>query len=322
MELSSKSFQEDSYIRLDEMSEVIPELKMLATSLIKRMQADLTSQSDNNHLPTPNNHEAPPPHPFTSPQNPPSSKTWIAHPKTLRLSTRPRPPLNADGTRPRLFTRISRSCALPSFVFDLRADPAILAERLVDEALLPLFSKLHPEKSGWNLSLVNLCVAKMVMAGSDTRRGGAGRDISSMFRRQEEDLVRRVVVEDHAGEEDSDVDMVDAGAYDHDHDRAGAGDESPRATTAVPSPAPTPLSPAGESDSGDLVQMNSPGNADSRPVVDWDSADGVDEMSESESESEGAGGGGSRCRFCSAAVPAFALAAHERFHDLSSAEEV
>jgi DNA polymerase iota len=36
-----------------------------------------------------------------------------------------------------------------------------LAERLVRESLFSMFRKLHPEKTGWNLSLLNVAVTNM-----------------------------------------------------------------------------------------------------------------------------------------------------------------
>ncbi|KAL8873952.1 MAG: hypothetical protein Q9174_000639 [Haloplaca sp. 1 TL-2023] len=59
-----------------------------------------------------------------------------------------------------------------------------LASRLVRETLIPLFHKLHPEKSGWDLSLMNICAANMSLTAASAK-DGAGRDISKMFRTQE-----------------------------------------------------------------------------------------------------------------------------------------
>ena len=83
------------------------------------------------------------------------SRHWLAHPRNLRLTTRPRPPRNPDGSRPTMFNRISRSCSMPSIVFSFSYDVDILAEKIVNDSLFPLFRKLHPEKSGWDLSLVS-----------------------------------------------------------------------------------------------------------------------------------------------------------------------
>ncbi|KAK3077647.1 hypothetical protein LTS18_009670, partial [Coniosporium uncinatum] len=166
---------EDSYIRLDTMDEVLKELGMLARSLIKRMHSDL-SQEDNEDVGD-----------FADTNTITSNKHWLAHPKTLRLSTRPRPPLNANGTRSRTFQRISRSAPLPSFVYSFTDSFGAIADRLVTEALVPMFRKLHPERSGWNLSLVNIAVTNMAETASDSRVA-SGRDISKMFRNQSEVL--------------------------------------------------------------------------------------------------------------------------------------
>jgi len=159
---------EDSYLRLDTMKELLAQLHSLSERLITRMRIDLTESLG--HL-TPAQGE----HAQASTED---KWKWLAHPPTLRLTTRPRLPLNADGTRQRSFKRISRSTATPSFIFSQIDTTEVLAERLVKESLLPLFRKLHPEKSGWNLSLLNVAVTGM----SDEGKGGAGRDIGAMFK--------------------------------------------------------------------------------------------------------------------------------------------
>lgn len=182
---------EDSYIRLDTLPQVHKELLMLSTSLIKRMHIDLVEEEeedddketshDTRSLSVYENE----PEVAAAPE--PPRRRWLAHPKTMRLSTRPRPPLNPDGTRPRSFNRISRSFPCPNFLFSLTTHPSALTERLVEEVLLPQFRRLHPEKSGWDLSLVNLAVTNMVEAAAETK-DGKGRDIARMFRNQEKVL--------------------------------------------------------------------------------------------------------------------------------------
>lgn len=142
---------EDSYIRLDTMEQVMKELIALTTKLISRMHTDLVDGDE-----------------------------WLAKPATLRLTTRPRPALNSDGTRNRNFSRISRSAPTPSYLFTSDESFDALASRVVSEHLLPLFNKLHPEKSGWNLSLVNVAVTNM------TERVEVGSDIGSIFKKQQE----------------------------------------------------------------------------------------------------------------------------------------
>lgn len=175
---------EDSYIRLDTIEQAMKELRMLTRSLLRRMHTDLLEydhgsssapvwEGDANHVLT--------------------SKRWLAYPRTVRLSTRPRPPQNPDGSRNRSFARISKSAPMPSFVFNLKTDAEEVIERLVSEILLPLFRKLHPGKCGWNLSLVNVGVTNMTDAASE--KGGMGRDISKMFRHQDDSLMKRMVEE-------------------------------------------------------------------------------------------------------------------------------
>lgn len=154
---------EDSYLRLDTMKELLEQLHSLSTRLIERMRIDLTETLDSPNV-----------------QQVASGEKWkwLARPPTLRLTTRPRAPLNEDGSRQRSFKRISRSAPTPSFIFSQTEPVEALAARLVKESLQLLFRKLHPEKSGWNLSLLNVAVTGMV----DEGKGGAGRDIGSMFR--------------------------------------------------------------------------------------------------------------------------------------------
>jgi len=179
---------EDSYIRLDTMPELLRELEVLAKSLITRMRIDLTadaedlSDSDNRLL---SGEES-------APDSIPKSrayqhKKWLAHPRTLRLTTRPRSPLQPDGTRQRSLKRISHSGPLPNFVFSLSESIDSLASRIVRETLVNMFRKLHPEKAGWNLSLVNVAVTNMVMSAGEGKTAG-GRDIGGMLRRQEDVL--------------------------------------------------------------------------------------------------------------------------------------
>lgn len=96
-------------------------------------------------------------------------------------------PLQPDGTRVRSFKRISHSAPLPNFVFGLNESVDALAEKLVKETLMNMFRKLHPEKAGWNLSLVNLAVTNMAETAGNSKTAN-GRDIGGMFKRQDEVL--------------------------------------------------------------------------------------------------------------------------------------
>jgi DNA polymerase iota len=196
---------EDSYIRLDTLPEVLRQLKKLSCSLIERMRIDLVTSDDeesdkslqdteleqdrltengvpnlqHGHTLVKSGLSA-----GSTNSRVGSAGKWLAHPKTIRLSTRPRLPLNPDGTRTRSFKRISHSAPLPNYVLSLTDCIDVLAERLVHDTLIGMFRRLHPEKAGWNLSLVNLAVTNMAEAGGESKTAN-GRDISSMFRRQE-----------------------------------------------------------------------------------------------------------------------------------------
>lgn len=161
------------------MDEVIRELGVLVKRLLARMHADLLEDVDYVEDDTGSENV---------------SKRWLAHPKTIRLSTRPRPPQNPSGSRNRSFARTSRSAPLPNFAFSLKDGVEILAEKLVSETLLPLFRKIHPENRCWNLSLVNVAVTNMADAASE--KGGVGRDISKMFRHQD-DVLKQWKVKEH-----------------------------------------------------------------------------------------------------------------------------
>ena len=137
---------EDSFPgRLDTMENVKKALLLLSTSLIRRMRIDLTESS-----------------------------RWVAHPRTLRLSTRAKANMNMNN-------RISRSAPLPQFIFNLDEKIEAVAERLVQESLALVFRKLHPERSTWkNLSLLNVAVTNMVESAGE-RKSSSGRDIGNMF---------------------------------------------------------------------------------------------------------------------------------------------
>jgi DNA polymerase iota len=196
---------EDSYIRLDTLPEVLRQLKKLSCSLLERMRLDLVTSDEEdfdrslqseeleqNHLAEDNVAGLGDEHTLVKTEPSARSKDtkarspgkWLAQPKTIRLSTRPRLPLNPDGTRTRSFKRISHSAPLPNYVLSLTDDIDMLAERLVHDTLIGMFRRLHPEKAGWNLSLVNLAVTNMAEAGGESKTAN-GRDISSMFKRQE-----------------------------------------------------------------------------------------------------------------------------------------
>ena len=214
-----------------------------------------------------------------------ASRTWTAHPQTLRLSTRPRPPLNPDGTHSRMFNRISKSTNMPTFVFNFNQSVDILAERMVSQTLIPLFRKLHPEKSGWNLSLVNLCATKMSLVASDTK-DGTGRDIGRMFKNQE-DLLRVWKV--------NDVEIAPSGGG-KDHQREeGNGQEAEEAGLAQEQ---TEQLPSLGSENPHGINQETVEGDDV-----WDSDVEVQDI-------------GDFCKICGRVMPTYAMLAHERFHDL------
>lgn len=231
---------EDSYIRLDTMPELVKELTTLARSLISRMRIDLLGSDDDCT--------------YEEREKESGGKRWLAHPKTVRLTTRPRQPLQPDGTRVRSFKRISHSGPLPNFVFNLSERVENLADKLVKDSLLTMFRKLHPEKAGWNLSLVNLAVTNMAETASDSK-SASGRDIKGMFNRQEDVLKDFRLVDDPPVKEE--LKMVE--------------------------------------DAKDVA------DADEEEETGWDDGEGEEDLLE-------------RCDTCGLSLPAFAMAAHARFH--------
>ncbi|KAF4979534.1 hypothetical protein FZEAL_4302 [Fusarium zealandicum] len=157
---------EDTYKGLDTMGQITEELHKLSCSLIRRMRVDLLVPDEAADVA--------------------GSQRWVARPRTLRLSIRSWAYLHS--TEGQNYGRVSRSGPLPSFIFDTKDDMDHIAERLVAEALLPLLRRLSPEKGQrWNLQMLNICVANMLLGATDDKTG-AGRDISTMFKRQDEVL--------------------------------------------------------------------------------------------------------------------------------------
>jgi DNA polymerase iota len=232
---------EDTYQGLNDLSEITHQLKLLSTSLLRRMHVDLLEDAD---------------------------KRWMAYPKTIRLTTRPK-----TRDKPYNFARASRSVALPSFVFSLTSSREDIVGRLVDEVLLPMFRRLNPGPRGWNIGLLNVCVANMVVvAGS----GDGGRDIGTMFRRQEDVLRQFTVYEEDGAEGVEEVDDYDA--------------------------------MAGE-DTLDVVDQSTD---DCRPVGE----ENPEEESDAEPWEEDDRDALETCTTCGHLIPSFALIAHERYHDM------
>ncbi|KAF2497779.1 DNA/RNA polymerase [Lophium mytilinum] len=269
---------EDSYMRLVTMEEVLRELHTLTRSLINRMRIDLLEDDDE---------------PSTDAVTATAGKRWVAHPKTLRLSTRPRPPLNADGTRTRTFNRISRSVPSPSFIFSLTETVDKLAEKLVAEVLLPLFRKLHPEKSGWNLSLMNIAITNMVDTASDTK-AGTGRNIARMFQ-QQDDVLKQWRVEDRDRSPSPSVNVMMGDQLDQE---GQLDDNDQPEEDAHPKTAP-PITHQG---SEDAISRSQDSHVE-EIGEGWDSDEEmIDELSSF------------RCDICGAIMPTFAMVAHSRWH--------
>lgn len=255
---------EDSYLRLDSIEEVTKQLHALANSLLSRMHTDLLEDEDEEVVSEDTSHRAVEP-----------SRRWLAQPRTIRLSTRPRPPQNPDGSRNRSFARISKSTPLPTFIFSLKDSKETLVPKLVSEVLIPLFRKLHPEKSGWNLSLVNVAVTNMAEAASN--KGGIGRDIGKMFRYQE-DLLRPWKVE----EEQPPIEVE----------------------TFVDAQPQKPERPPLPNRGGGSEDAPTPSQEEDDVLVDhWESED--EDMMDADVY---------KCHECGALMPLFAMGAHERWH--------
>lgn len=269
-------------MRLDDIEQATKELTMLSESLIKRMRLDLTSLVYEGDMSMALEGEED----LAHDTKPIASRRWIAHPKTLRLSTRPRPPLNPDGTRSRNFTRISRSTSMPSCVLSLTQDISVLAEKLVEETVLPLFRKLHPEISSWNLSLVNICATNMSMIASEGK-AGAGRDIGRMLRRQEDVLKDWKIADVDVAPSDDEPDDRQVGQDDIGQIERGTSSYYPPDHVGLRSEDTLP------STQGSIFGDEA-----------WDSEGEENDL-------------GDRCHICGAAMPSFAMVAHQRFHYLS-----
>jgi DNA polymerase iota len=143
---------------------------------------------------------------------------------------------------------------MPGFVFQLNEATSVLADKLVEEALVPMFRKLHHEKAGWNLSLINVAA-------------------TNMFRRQDEVL------------RDFKVTVQPENV-----------DEAPTSYTTV----------TGEPSPESLGELSA---AEGESGMGWESDDSDSQLLE-------------RCDLCHSAMPAFALSAHRRYHELSNQGQI
>jgi DNA polymerase iota len=263
---------EDSYGKLDSFESVKRELKSLASSLISRMRIDLAEDDSSGSDGGEGNEEAT--------RRGVRKPRWLAHPRTLRLSTRPRTATNADSSRNRPFSRISRSAPAPLFIFDLNEPVEALAEKLVKESLITMFRKLHPEKSGWNLSLINIAVNNMVESASEQKQS-SGRDIGKMLRRQESVLKAWRVCDEESAPSES--------IQDSHHT-----DPQVKGPYLVPSPVQSIVLDCENLDSSSAEDQTG----------DWVETDDEEGISSD------------LCTLCGAPIPYFALAAHELYHTI------
>ncbi|RYO78821.1 hypothetical protein DL766_008726 [Monosporascus sp. MC13-8B] len=293
---------EDTYMArpLNALPEVLREMHAVATSLVRRMRVDLTTAAEELTDPSSAGCVALPPRTQ-------QKRRWLAYPKTLRLSTCAHPGKSgsASSTSNPSFSRISRSQSLPSFALDLERPCAEVAERLVREALLPLFRRLHVGRAaGWNLALLNVCVANMVpVAGDDGGGGGGaagGRNISRMFQTQGERLR-----EWSAWDDDATTTKATTASPSLCSPRHGNGvidgDAEDGAAANGASEGKNDVEDAGSASAETEVWAADDGDSDSD--VGWEDEDG-DSVAQQ------------RCAACGHAVPIFAMSAHERFHAL------
>lgn len=233
---------EDSYIKLNTYDQIVRELNDLTKRLIDRMRCDLMYDGD-----------------------------WFATPRRVTLTTRPRPPLNADGTRTRNFQRICKSAPFPLYVLNEIGHAEALANKMVENIYLPLFRQLHPKaKGGWDLSLVNVAVDMI----QENRQHG--RDISSVFKQQEE--TRREFERDVL-------------PYVDQTQRTGAPEKY------INKVSPEPSRP-------EVSHLDS--NVDEMEEEEDDEEDGEHDQAPTTAFT---------CDTCGMTIPSFAKTAHDRYHD-------
>lgn len=258
---------ENSYRGLDHFDAVKKELRSLAVSLIRRMRIDLTEEDSEDVTAT-----------EMDALQRARKLRWLAHPRTIRLSTRRRAPSNPDGSRDHSFNRVSRSGPAPSFIFNLEDSVEAVANRLVDESLLSMFRKLHPEKSFGDLSLINVAVTNMVESAGEQKQS-SGRDIGKMLRQQE------AVLKDWRASEPSSSSVP-----------LGGSQLPQEATTDKPSsdPPSDPLERQQGTEDSSVIAVED---------ATWEDSDDEELISND------------RCDVCGVFIPHFALAAHAQYHE-------
>ncbi|KAK7948341.1 uncharacterized protein PG986_009227 [Apiospora aurea] len=285
---------EDTYVTktLNTQAELMRELHALSRSLIRRMRVDLVvADDDGNSRPLTGVSAAVPG--TETPQK------WLAYPKTIRLSTRvkSRPSVTdasqqAAPPRDNYYNRSSRSSPLPTFVFSLKDGIDYGAERLVHEAILPLFRRLHSERQNWNLALVNICVTNMVPTGNEDGSIGGGRDISKMFKTQDAKLKEFTV---YSNDPPAPAASVKPNSW---REPSNSSENGAAEAAQGPSGAAESISNDNKGHGQQMEDMETEGT-----VMTWDEDDDED-------------GECRRCPECGQRTPEFAMSAHRRFHAL------
>ncbi|EDN03785.1 conserved hypothetical protein [Histoplasma mississippiense (nom. inval.)] len=159
---------EDSYGvgRLEGLNVVRLELVALVRSLLRRMLVDLTEEVEEEEAQGEEEAEAKEEEEEEEEDAAERTKTtkrrWLAHPRTLRLSTRSRLPPLTDGTRDFSAGRVSRSCPLPAYVFASLLNIGNISHR-------PQNHQTHDESGGDGYGNDNKAVD-----GRSSRGGGGG----------------------------------------------------------------------------------------------------------------------------------------------------
>ena len=292
---------EDSYSRLTDSDTLKLELEKLSASLIRRMHVDLVVPDD--------------------------SGRWVATPTTLRLSTRLRRTRDESTASSYFAPRTSKSIPLPSFILSLTQSVKSMSIRLVNETLLALFKKLHPETTGWDLSLLNVAVT-----GIGDPNGKGNRDIGGMFKKlaggvdtapvQLPDLqsaAESAIPQDHKATDAALSGIVYLEEDDDDgtdNEVPGRGSEDLIPSSPPSSPSSPRLSPrlgAGNGSEDLLVPTQS-------TIISYSDLDG-DELMEDDEDTPGLHiprwhniGLADPCPICGALMPEFAVEAHARLH--------
>ena len=137
---------EDSYLCMDTLSQVQKEEYTLSRRLLYQMRLDLMQPE----------HDATMEALGCTAETQRPQFRWLALPKTIRLSLRPKGDGSKNGKRS--FRRISRTALAPSFLFS-HGKLEDVALRLARDSFMPLYRQMLPEvTSNWNLSLINVAV--------------------------------------------------------------------------------------------------------------------------------------------------------------------